>query len=83
MQKPTHDYVATARCGCVVGLIADIAGDENDTAKAVADFIRSGCKVELVSRDSEQFKSAVSSFGHHCRNEQLSLFTVRAVLGSE
>ena len=75
LEKPTHDYVATAKCGCVVGLIADMKGAEKDTAKEVADFIRRGCKVELLSRESEQFKNALASFGHHCQPEQPSLFT--------
>ena len=75
LEKPTHDYVATAKCGCIVGLIADLKGAEKDTAKEVANFIRRGCKVELLSRESEQFKAALASFGHHCQPEQPALFT--------
>jgi hypothetical protein len=75
MQKPTHDYVATAKCGCVVGLIAVIPGDEKETAKDVASFIKSGCLVELVERSSKKFRDACANFGHHCQPEQPALFT--------
>jgi hypothetical protein len=74
-ENPKNEYVATAKCGCIVGLIADLPGAEKDTAKEVANFIRRGCKVELLSRESEQFKVALASFGHHCQPEQPSLFT--------
>lgn len=75
LQKPTHDYIATAKCGCVVGLIADMVGLEKETAKEVASFIKRGCMVERVSRSSDTFKTALASFGHHCQPEQPSLFT--------
>jgi len=71
--KPTHSYIATAKCGCVVGLIAVIPGYEKDTAKNVADFIKRGYMVELVERSSEKLIQAVNNFGHHCQPEQQSL----------
>jgi len=69
LQKPTDNYIATAKCGCTVGLIAVIPGYEKDTAKKVADFIKSGCLVRLVERESDEFKYAVNNFGHHCQPE--------------
>jgi hypothetical protein len=77
LPKPTHDYIATAKCGCIVGLIADIQGTEKETAKEVANFIKQGCKVERVNRDSEQFKTAIANFGHHCEPKQMKLFAIR------
>jgi len=71
MNKPTHDYMATAKCGCVVGLVAVIPGDEKETAKSVAEFIRDGFTIELVERSSQRFRDALENFGHHCQPEQL------------
>ena len=71
MNKPTHDYMATAKCGCVVGLVAVIPGDEKETAKSVAEFIRDGCTIELVERSSQRFRDALENFGHYCQPEQL------------
>lgn len=72
--KPTHDYIATAKCGCIVGLMAVIPGYEKDLAKEIASFIHGGCTVELVSRDSEEFINACDNFGHHCKPSQPKLF---------
>jgi hypothetical protein len=72
--KPTHEYVATAKCGCVVALIAVIPGEEKETAKEVSSLIRSGCTIELIERESDNFKQAVKTFGHHCLPVPLTLF---------
>jgi hypothetical protein len=64
---PTHEYIATAKCGCIIGLCADIPGLEKDTAQSVARFIRDGCTVQWVSRDSQTFRDAVVNFGHSCK----------------
>lgn len=74
LSKPTHDYMAIdPKCGCIVGLVADIPEVRKDTAIDVAEFIKSGYLVERVSRESEQFKNAIKNFGHHCQEKQLNL----------
>jgi hypothetical protein len=72
-QKPTHEYIATAKCGCVVGVLSDLKGYEKETAKEVADFIKKGCAVNRVLRDSDEFKNALDNFGHYCQPEQAVL----------
>lgn len=71
---PTHEYIATAKCGCVVGLVADIAGQEKFTAQSVAGFIADGCAVERVDRTSQKFIDACGNIGHHCNPAQERLF---------
>jgi hypothetical protein len=73
--KPEFEYIATdKRCGCVVGLMADY-GDPKETAAEVARFIKHGCAVTRVSRESEEFRHALDNFGHRCEfgMEQLRL----------
>lgn len=45
----THAYVGRKDCGCTVAAVVDCGTKE--TAKDVADFIRSGLKVERVLID--------------------------------
>lgn len=71
--QPKYDYIAIAPCGCVVGAIAIIKGNEKNTANDVAYFIKNGCRVELVERGSDKFKNALINFGHHCQEEQMEL----------
>lgn len=74
MEDPTHDYVAIAKCGCVVGLMTDMKGYEKETAKEVASFIREGCKVKHVERDTQEFRDYCDNFGHKCQPKQVELF---------
>lgn len=75
LPKPTHDYVAFAPCGCVVGLMAVIPGHEKHLAKEIADFIADGCQVKLMDRSSQEFETALRNFGHHCQPKQLDIFS--------
>lgn len=43
-------YIAVKPCGCVTGATVDLG--DTDTAKSVANFIKSGRHVERVSIDS-------------------------------
>lgn len=69
-EKPTHDYVITAPCGCVVELIADLPKWRKDTSKHIAAAIRRGDTVQRVARDTDAFRDAVANFGHHCQAHQ-------------
>lgn len=51
LDKPKGVYVARKRCGCVVGLVTDLAVSKKETAKAVAQFIREGLYVTHVDWD--------------------------------
>ncbi len=44
-------YIGRKRCGCVVGMVVDIPGDDlvNYVADSVAEFIRDGLAVERVT----------------------------------
>lgn len=57
-------YVAREPCGCVVGLCCDNPHTKRDTAKVVADWIRGGCTIALVS--FEESKALARQFGHTC-----------------
>jgi hypothetical protein len=56
MDRPTHDYVAIAPCGCVVAICWDLGNAE--TARSVAEWIKDGCKVERwpLAQAAEAFK---------------------------
>ena len=70
-QKPTHDYVARLKCGCIVALVADVPGFEKETAKSVAELIRDGCAVERVERTSQVIQSITAEgIGCHCQQIQ-------------
>ncbi len=74
IQKPTHDYIATDKnCGCVLGVVADVPGEEKWTSRHVQEMIAAGCVVERVARASEKFRQAMAHFGHHCQPKQPSL----------
>jgi len=75
MSEPKYDYIATAPCGCTVGAIAVINGNEKNMANDIAYFIRNGCRVESVERDSDKFRDALANFGHHCQDKQMALFS--------
>lgn len=56
----THDYIGTAKCGCVVAVACDVPSDPKFTAESVADFIKSGLTVTRISH--EEFRQG--KFGH-------------------
>jgi hypothetical protein len=45
-KRPEYDYIGVKECGCVVAICHDL-GDK-ETAKEVAELIRSGLHVERV-----------------------------------
>ena len=48
-------YYATKPCGCTVAAVVDVPGEEKETARIVAGYIRSGYKVELHECGSVKF----------------------------
>lgn len=44
-------YVGFKPCGCFVAFSADVVGMEKETAEDVADFIRSGYRVQHMTDD--------------------------------
>lgn len=67
IQKPTHDYIGRAPCGCVVTLIADIPGLENETGRYVGAMIAKGLTIERIPRDSDAFRAIIAAgIGHTC-----------------
>lgn len=44
--RPTHDYIAKKKCGCVIAICYDL-GDK-DTARDVANWIKNGLTVDRV-----------------------------------
>ena len=56
----SQTYVAWNPCGCLGGAVVDSPEHRRDTAKAVGDFIRYGCRVEL--RDTGWVRSDECSF---------------------
>jgi hypothetical protein len=59
----THCYVGHADCGCLVSVVVDDPEYKKDTAKSVAQFIRSGYAVTRITL--EEFR-AVGKWGHQC-----------------
>jgi hypothetical protein len=47
--KPTHAYIGINKQGEVRAFVTDDPGDEHDTAKLVAEWIRMGRTVERVT----------------------------------
>jgi hypothetical protein len=45
----THAYVGRRKCGCMCGAVADIPGNEDETASEVAEFIKCGLLVDRVT----------------------------------
>lgn len=56
----THNYIGTAKCGCVVAVTCDVPSQPKWSAKSVADFIKSGLTVTRISH--EEFRQ--NKFGH-------------------
>lgn len=50
MTEPLYRYTYVARkpCGCPVAAVADLPKDPKFTARAVADFVRSGLTIERI-----------------------------------
>lgn len=44
-------YVGRCKCGSIVAAVVDVPGQEKDTAKDVAGFIKDGLKVEQMETD--------------------------------
>jgi hypothetical protein len=74
LPKPTHEYIATAKCGCIVALIAILPGSEKEIAREVSDLIKHGCTIELAEFGSDKMRQAINNFGHHCQPVPLPLF---------
>lgn len=71
MSKPDFEYIAKKRdCGCVVAICADLPGNERETAKDVAAWIRAGLIVERISHD--QVAAALEHFGCMHREPKVS-----------
>ena len=68
----TNCYVGIKSCGCVVAAVVD-RGDSNDTATAVAQFIRGGLRVE--SWPVERARAELSRCVHSApsTSEQMTL----------
>jgi hypothetical protein len=45
----THAYVGRRECGCMCAAILDFPGNEAETGKEVAEFIRDGMKIDRVT----------------------------------
>ncbi len=68
----THVYLAFKSCGCMVGVATDCA--DNDTAKYVASFIKSGCTIQRTT--FADYRKGVMPMGCKCggvKPKQLSL----------
>jgi hypothetical protein len=62
-ERPEFDYVAYAKCGCIVGLTVDFA--DKDTGKAVAEWIADGCHIERVT--TAQVRELLDTKGFGCK----------------
>ena len=58
-------YVGIKKCGCCVAAVVDVPGEEKQTAKDVAEFIRKGYRVEIHPNEwvRENFKSCKCAEG--------------------
>lgn len=64
IEAATHVYVGRDKCGCAVAVITDVEhpNAKKETAKEVADFIKSGLTVERMA--ITDWRKA--PFGHKC-----------------
>jgi hypothetical protein len=74
INKPTHSYIGRKLCGCVVAVCVD-AGD-TITANEVAEFIKSGLKVERVPFGTPEYEAIINNLGcvHKKSEPQMALF---------
>lgn len=71
MIEHEYGYAAFEKCGCMTGAVVDMA--DADTAKDVADFIKSGRRVERMTIDEIN----AIGFGCKCAEDQPSLFNLK------
>jgi hypothetical protein len=76
LKEPEFEYVAFAKCGCIVGVCVDMA--DAFTGKSVAEWIKKGCTVERKNRQEFFAVLDEKGFGCKCQHknlvEQLVLF---------
>lgn len=61
-------YIGIKPCGCTVAAVIDDPKYAKDTAESVADFIKSGYRIERVACDEARFKLKECKHG---KNEKL------------
>lgn len=52
VSKSTMTYVAKAPCGCIRAACIDVPGDEKETAKLVADYVKRKLAVSHVLHET-------------------------------
>ena len=64
IKTATHVYVGRAECGCAVAVVTDVEHPrgKKETAKDVADFLKSGLSIEHMTLDHWR----KIEFGHKC-----------------
>jgi hypothetical protein len=56
VKAATHCYIGIKPCGCTVAACADYPDWKDDTAEAVADYIKSGYRVERIETRSAKLR---------------------------